>query len=118
MNKPIRILNTNFDIQGEINDYESMFFTRSFSGIGSLELRINRHKLYANALREGNIIVVDNDYRKTFVIKNREIELSDSGKLSETWLIKAHELKTIVAQRITMPLHTRRMTIKAATLKL
>lgn len=103
MNKPIRILNTNFDIQGEINDYESMFFTRSFSGIGSLELRINRHKLYANALREGNIIVVDNDYRKTFVIKNREIELSDSGKLSETWLIKAHELKTIVAQRITMP---------------
>lgn len=103
MNKPIRILNTNFEIQGEINDYESMFFTRSFSGIGSLEIRINRHKLYADTLREGNIIVVDNDYKKTFVIKNREIELGDSGKLSETWLIKAHELKTIVAQRITMP---------------
>lgn len=69
MNKPIRIINTNFDIKGEINDYESMFFTRSFSGIGSLEIRINRHKLYADTLREGNMIVVDNNYKKIFIIQ-------------------------------------------------
>lgn len=105
MKKPIRILSLNFEILGEIDNYESSMFSRSWHGIGQLELRINRYKKYADTLQKGNIIYVDKN--KTFLILHREIELDENGKITENWLIKGYALKSIIAQRITMPpLHT------------
>ena len=107
MKKPIRILNIGMDIVGEIDNYESMFFTRSWHGIGSIELRINRYKKHADTLIKNNLILVGNDLNKVFIIKHREIELDENGKITENWLIKGYALKSIVAQRITMPpIHT------------
>lgn len=107
MKKPIRILNISMDIVGEIDNYESMFFIRSWHGIGSIELRINRYKKHADALIKNNLILVGNDLSKVFIIKHREVELDSEGKITENWLIKGYALKSIVAQRITMPpLHT------------
>lgn len=107
MKKPIRILTTDMDIVGEIDNYESMFFIRSWHGIGSIELRINRYKKHAYALQKDSLILVGNDLNKVFIIKHREIELDENGKITENWLIKGYALKSIVAQRITMPpLHT------------
>lgn len=107
MKRPIRILTVGMDIVGEIDNYESMFFTRSWHGIGSIELRINRYKKHAETLIKNNLILVGNDLNKVFIIKHREIELDQEGKITENWLIKGYALKSIIAQRITMPpLHT------------
>lgn len=101
--KSIRILSSTMDIQAEIDDYESMFFTRSHHGIGSIELRMNRYKKHADTLQKGNLVLVGNDLNKVFIIKHREIELDENGKITENWLIKGYSLKSIIAQRITMP---------------
>lgn len=101
--KSIRIFTSNTDLLGEISNYESLFFVRSFSGIGDLELRINRYKSYTETLQKGNVIVVGNDKHKAYIILHKEIELNQDGKVSENWLIKALELKAVVGQRITLP---------------
>ena len=103
MKKPIRILSSAMDVLGEIDDYESMFFTRSWHGVGSIELRMNRHKRYADQLLKDNLILVGNDLNKVFIIKHREIELDQEGKVTENWIIKGYSLKSIVAGRVTIP---------------
>ncbi|WP_324730279.1 siphovirus ReqiPepy6 Gp37-like family protein [Lysinibacillus fusiformis] len=103
MKKPIRILSLDMDILAEIDSYESMFFNRSFHGIGAIELRINRHMKYANTLLKDNLILIGTDLNKVFIIKHREIELDENGKITENWLIKGYALKSIIAQRITIP---------------
>lgn len=101
--KPIRIISQQFELLGEIDNYESLFFTRSWGGIGELELRINRYKQYADTLQKGNIIFPYNELHKAYIIKHREIELDEAGKVTENWFIKALELKSIIGQRITLP---------------
>jgi hypothetical protein len=105
--KPIRIYTPNIELLGEISNYESNMFTKSWHGIGTLELRINRHKKYTDTLQKGNIIVVGQDTRKAYLIVYRGVELNEQGKISEDWHIIAHQLKAVVGRRITMPpVHT------------
>lgn len=99
--QPIRIITPNFDLLAEIDNYESMFFTRSWHGIGQLELRINRYKKHVYHLIKGNIIMINP--KKAFIIKHREIALDEKGKITENWLIKGVALKAITSQRITFP---------------
>jgi hypothetical protein len=101
--KPIRILSSNIDIIGEVDNYESMFFSRKFHETGDIELTINRYKKHADAFLKGNLILVGKDLNKVFLIKHREIELDEDGKATENWIIKGLALKTVVGQRITMP---------------
>lgn len=103
MQKPIRILSSSMDILAEIDNYESMFFIRRWSTIGEIELRMNRYKKDADKLQKGNLILIGNDLNKVFVIKHREIELDENGKITENWLIKGLALKSVIAQRITVP---------------
>ncbi|MEA0553530.1 siphovirus ReqiPepy6 Gp37-like family protein [Lysinibacillus irui] len=115
MNKPIRILSLNMDILAEIDNYESMFFNRSWYDVGTIELRINRHIKYANTLLKDNLILIGTDLNKVFIIKHREIELDESGKVTENWLIKGYSLKSIIAQRITIPPANNAYDIKTGT---
>lgn len=101
--KPIRIFSPNIEFEAEISNYESLMFTRSWSGIGDLELRINRYKNYTETLKKGNIIVVGNQLHKAYIILHKEIELDEKGKITENWIIKALELKSVVGRRITLP---------------
>jgi hypothetical protein len=99
--KPIRIVTPDFELRGEIDDYTSMWFTRSWHGIGQMELRINRYKRYVEHLVKNNIIMVNP--KKVYIIKHREIELDENGKATENWVIKALQLKIITGQRVTLP---------------
>lgn len=101
--KPIRIFTPDIELLGEISNYESLFFVRSYHGIGDLELRINRHKNYTDTLQKGNIIVVGNDKHKAYIILHRAIELDEAGKVTENWHIIAQELKAVTGDRITLP---------------
>ncbi|KAA0941624.1 hypothetical protein FQ087_20940 [Sporosarcina sp. ANT_H38] len=101
--KPIRIFTPDIELLGEISNYESLFFVRSFHGIGDLELRINRYKNYTDTLQKGNIIVVGNDKHKCYKIEHRAIDLDEAGKVTENWLIKALELKIVTSEAIALP---------------
>lgn len=103
MRVPIRIITTDFQLVAEVDDYESLMIETKWGGVGSCELRINRHMLHANELTRGRIIFPSSDRDKPFIIKHREIELNEDGKASENWIIKAVSLKGLLGQRITTP---------------
>lgn len=96
-------MSQDMSILAEIDNYESMFFDRSWHGIGEIELTINRHKRYTDTLLKNNIILVGVHLDKVFIIKHREIQLDEDGKITENWLIRGYSLKSIVSQRITIP---------------
>jgi hypothetical protein len=101
--KSTRILSSDMDILGELDNYESMFFIRRWHGIGEIELRINRYKKHADKLMKGNLILIGKELNKVYQIKHREIELDENGKATENWLIRGVSLKGVVSQRITIP---------------
>jgi hypothetical protein len=101
--KPIRILTSTLDLLAEIDDYESLLFTRRWHEVGEFELRINRHKKHTELLQRGNLIMLDASRNKVGIIRHREIALDEGGKASETWLVKGIALKGVVARRITVP---------------
>lgn len=99
--KPIRIIDKDFNLLAEIDDYESLFFVRKFHIYGEFELRMNRHKNNTDKLQKGNIIFLDK--RKAGIIKHREIAFDEGGKASESWIVKGYTLEHIFTQRITKP---------------
>jgi hypothetical protein len=101
--KPIRILTPVLDLLAEIDDYESLLFTRRWHEVGEFELRINRHKRHTELLQRGNLIMLGASRKKVGIIRHREIELDENGKASENWLVKGIALKGVAAQRITVP---------------
>ncbi|WP_240371676.1 siphovirus ReqiPepy6 Gp37-like family protein [Anoxybacteroides rupiense] len=101
--KSIRILSTQLDLLAEIDNYESLLFTRRWHEVGEFELRINRYKQHTELLQRGNIIMLGSHRNKVGIIKHREIALDENGKKTENWLVKGIALKGVVAQRITVP---------------
>jgi hypothetical protein len=87
----------------EIEDYESLSFTRRWHKPGEFELRINRHKKFADELTRGRLIMVDADRTRVGIIRHREVALDDQGKKSETWEIRGYSLASVTEQRITVP---------------
>ena len=103
MTLPIRIMTRDFDLIDEIDKYSSLQITRSWHAIGQLELRINRYLKGADKLHKGSIIFPHNKLNKAYVIRHREIELDQQGKITENWLIRALPLKSWLSQRLTYP---------------
>jgi Siphovirus ReqiPepy6 Gp37-like protein len=101
--KPIRILTPYLDLLAEIDNYESLIFTRRWHEVGEFELRINRHKRHTELLQRGNLIMLGASRNKVGIIKHREIALDENGKKTENWLVKGIALKGVVAQRIVVP---------------
>ena len=101
--KPIRILTPQLDLLAEIDNYESLLFTRRWHEIGEFELRINKHKQHTEFLQRGNIIMLHASRNKVGIIKHREIVLDENGKKTENWLVKGIALKGVMAQRLVVP---------------
>lgn len=92
-----------FNLLGEIDRYESLQITRSWHGIGDIEMRVNRYIKHVDKLRRGIIIFPHAYLNKGCVIRHKEIELDENGKATENWIIRAMSLKEWVSQRLTMP---------------
>lgn len=101
--KPIRVLTPQLDILTEIDNYESLIFTRRWHRPGEFEMHINRHKKDTDKLQKGNLIMLDKDRHKVGIIKHKEIALDQQGKITENWLIKGWTLQGITKQRIILP---------------
>lgn len=103
MKKPVRILTLELNLVGEVDNYSSLIFDMSWHGIGEFELKINKYIQYADELQKDRIILIGNDHRKVYVIKYRQIELDESGKATENWIVRGLELKSIITERLTIP---------------
>ncbi|MFD1138799.1 siphovirus ReqiPepy6 Gp37-like family protein [Paenibacillus urinalis] len=103
MTLPLRIMTKDFKLIAEITQYASLQLTRSWHGVGSVVLKINRYLKHANELQRGRIIFPHNKLNKAYIIRHREIELDENGKATENWIIQALALKSWMGQRITYP---------------
>ena len=99
----LRIIDQDFNLIDEIDGYESLQLTRSWSAIGTVELKINRYIRGANKLLKDRVIFPHNQLHKAYVILHREIDLDEKGKATENWVIKALSLNSWLSRRITLP---------------
>ncbi|GAA0429271.1 hypothetical protein GCM10008934_18610 [Virgibacillus salarius] len=88
---------------GEIDNYESLQYPRSFHSIGNFDLRINRYKQHTEKVVKKALIMLGCQLNKVSIIKHREITLDENGKNSEQWKIRGYQLKGIVGQRLSIP---------------
>lgn len=96
----VRVIDRNFNLLGEIDDYESLQFTRRFYRAGEFELHIALHKQHADKLQKENIIIIDNKGHKSGIIQYREIGQDDKG--IETLIVKGPSLGGVLDRRITV----------------
>lgn len=99
--QPIRVLTTGLEILAEIDDYESLVFTRRWHRPGEFQLQINRHKRSTDTLQRGNLVMLSPV--KAGIIRHKEITLDKGGKGSEQLLIRGPTLQGIAGQRLIVP---------------
>lgn len=97
----IRIIDLNFTLKAEIDNYESLLFTRRHSIYGEFELRINAYKNYASDFVRGDILYLDRN--RAGFIEHIEGNLDKSGKEGEVITIKGYTLEYLLTRRITLP---------------
>ena len=102
-NAVIKVISPNFELLGEIRDYESLQYTRSFYSVGEFELHISNNKQNADVLVNGNILLLDKAGQKACIIRHRENEIDENGDETETLIIKGPQLKGILTQRLVVP---------------
>lgn len=96
----VRVIDRNFNLLAEIDDYESLQFTRRFYRAGEFELHIALHKQGVDQLQKESVIVVDNQMHKAGIIQYRQIGQDDKG--IETLIIKGPTLGGILERRVTV----------------
>ncbi|KOR24206.1 siphovirus ReqiPepy6 Gp37-like family protein [Clostridium sp. L74] len=102
MNKvPIRIIDKDFNLLGEIDDYESLIFIRRFSRVGEFELHINLEKNNVDKLQEDNLILLGAYFNKVGIIEFMDKSTNEDGK--EQLVIKGPTVKGIVTRRLIIP---------------
>lgn len=96
----LRILDTSFNLLGEIDNYESLQFTRRFYRAGEFEMHITLDKQNTDKLFKDNVVMIANQPHKTGIILHREIVTTDNG--IESVMVKGSTLGGILDRRITV----------------
>ena len=99
--KPIRILTPTLDLQGEVDNYLSLTFSRNYHLQGEFQLVTNYKVQNADRLEINNLIMLGADNYKTGIIRHKEIKSDERG--SEILTIRGYTLGIIASQRITIP---------------
>lgn len=97
---PIRIIDTDFNLIAEIDNYESLVWTRRWHKPGEFELHINANKLAADTMQKGRLVLAGS---KAGIILHRELAQGARGKGEEQVVVKGMSLAAIVGRRITIP---------------
>lgn len=93
----IEIMNTDFQLEGVITNFESLIFVRNFYECGTFELTINKNKANTDKLIKDNFIIVNKDDDKVLVI-DKVVETTN--KNSKTLKITGDCIKGITKRRI------------------
>ncbi len=99
--KPIRILSSTLDLQGEIDNYLSFSYLRRFHTYGEFQLVTNLKVKNADMLNTNNLIMLEADKYKTGIIRHKEIKTGEQGE--EILTVRGYTLGAITNQRITIP---------------
>jgi len=108
----VRILDTNFNLLGEIDDYESLQFTRRFYRAGEFEMHIALGKQSVEKLQKDVVIMVGNQPHKSGIITQREIP-DENG--IEKLVVRGLTLGGVLDRRITMAVNYDRVRGAAET---
>lgn len=90
----IKVIDTNFNFKGEIDDYSSFYFIRNFTK--AKEFQLIAPIKYIDILKDGNIIFTTP--KKAGIIEEPSIDES-KGII----IVKGRDLKSIVGRRVTLP---------------
>lgn len=96
----VRILDTAFNLHGEIDNFESLQFVRRFYRPGEFEMHIHLGKRHVDQLQEDRVIYINNQPHKAGIIRYKEIVEDDKG--IETLIIRGPTLSGAVDQRVTL----------------
>ncbi|GAB6931572.1 hypothetical protein JCM10914A_55690 [Paenibacillus sp. JCM 10914] len=96
----VRILDTDFNLLGEIDNYESLQLTRRFYRPGEFEMHIQIGKRHTDQLLHDRVIYINNQPHKSGIIRHREITQDDNG--IETLIVRGPTLGGVLDQRITV----------------
>ncbi|GFZ32566.1 hypothetical protein CSC2_30920 [Clostridium zeae] len=94
----IKIMDIDFNLLGEIDNFSSLQFTRKYYKYGEFELHLPVKAQDADKLNIGNIIFYDTG-RKAGIIEYRELSQEDNENL----VVKGYTLGSIINRRITLP---------------
>lgn len=98
----MRVYDRNLNLLTETDSYQSLQFTRSFHGVGSFEIHVNRYMQGAEHFKKGNIISL-NESHKVGVIDTQETVLDEQGKATENIKLTGDTLCGLIKRRITVP---------------
>lgn len=90
----LKILNTEFDFLGDIEDYISFYFVRNFYQAKEFQLIVPLK--YIDILKQDNYIYLNK--KKSLIIENIEV-----NEDKEILTVKGRDIKSIIDRRITVP---------------
>ncbi|MGG1660565.1 siphovirus ReqiPepy6 Gp37-like family protein [Brevibacillus sp. NRS-1366] len=99
--QPIRIMDADFTLLGEIDTYTSLRWVRRWHKPGEFELRINPSLQNADCLQEDKMIFKAHATTEAAIIKHREIGVNEAG--IEELIVKGPLLAGLIGSRITYP---------------
>ncbi|MBO8164709.1 MAG: siphovirus ReqiPepy6 Gp37-like family protein [Brevibacillus sp.] len=99
--QPIRIIDTNFNLLGEVDTYTSLQWIRRWHKPGEFELHLNPTMQNADKLVEDAIIFKASNPGEAGIIRHREINVLEDG--TEELIVKGSFLSGLVGRRITYP---------------
>ena len=100
---PVRIFDLNLNLVAEIDDYESLYFSRLWYAIGEFSITMNANKRYAGELKRGRIVLLKNYPDSVGIITQTKYTVAEGGRGSETITASGFELKHIFKWRIAIP---------------
>lgn len=121
----IHVLNTDFTLEGIIDNYESLIWTISYSDIGDFELYLPATRENVQLLQNNRYLVRDKDasvdngvitYKKVMVIKN--IEITTDVEYGDYLTVSGKELKYLLHSRIVWGMTTLTGTVENGIRKL
>lgn len=93
----IRFFDPDINFIGEITDYTALIHVSKWKSYGDFE--IHSSVMYDRLFQDGNIIMLDNDARKTGIIKYIGADDEEGGSVE----LKGFSLLHMLTQRITVP---------------
>lgn len=98
MTQPLRVIDTEFSLLAEIDNYSSLQWKRRWHQPGEFELHLSASIQGAEQLQKGNLVLIREE---AGIILHREIALQEDG--TEQLIVTGRGLASILGRRITVP---------------
>lgn len=102
-NQSIRVYDQSLNLVGELDDYQSAYFSRSWSGIGGFSIQTNLNTPLASILQKGYFVMFSGDKYKIGLITTINKKEGEQGKGSQVVTASGYEAKVIFSWRIILP---------------